>query len=236
MRRAAAPARRPPLGARRPATRKPKPGADAPGLAGREEWPSHSTRDLAFTLPSGARYHAIRKRGMDQAQHDERGTARAKPRAQRDRTRLSERATEPGFEVIAVAARQLERGAVVQDHHVLPAEEGLELLDLLEVHDGRPVDPDEAGCVELTLEVLHRLAQQVPGLADVDAHVVPLRVDPFDLAHGQERHLAARLDEQTIEVRRVSGPRRLSVAQEGRQLLGQLPQTAVTHLQLGTLQ
>src|SRR6185312_10531326 len=106
MRRAAAPARRPPLRARRPATRKPKPGADAPGLAGRDEWPSHSTRDLDFTLPSGARYHAIREQGMDQAQHDERRMARAEPRAQRDRTRVSERATEPGFEVVAVAARQ----------------------------------------------------------------------------------------------------------------------------------
>src|SRR5205814_294665 len=94
-------------------------------------------------------------------------TARAKPRAQRDGPRVSEGATEPGFEVLAVATRQLERRAVVQDHHILPAEERLELLDLLEVHDGRPVDPDEAGRVELTLEVLHRLAQQVPGLTDV---------------------------------------------------------------------
>src|SRR2546429_4731046 len=27
-----------------------------------------------------------------------------------------------------------------RSHHILPAEERLELLDLLEVHDGRPVD------------------------------------------------------------------------------------------------
>src|SRR2546429_181154 len=128
------------------------------------------------------------------------------------------------------------RRAVVQDHHILPAEERLELLDLLEVHDGRPVDPDEAGRVELTLEVLHRLAQQVPGLTDVDAHVVPLRVYPVDFAHGQERHLSARLDEQSIEVPRASGPRRLPGAEERRQLLGQLPQTAVAHLLLRALQ
>src|SRR6266566_3742795 len=168
--------------------------------------------------------------------HDARRLARAKRRAQRDRPPVSEGATEPGFEVLAVAARQLERGAVVQDHHVLPAEERLELLHLLEVHDGRPVDPDEAARVELTIEVLHRLAQQVPGLTDVDAHVVPLRVDPFDFAYGQERHLPARLDEQSIEIPRASGPRRLPVAEQGRQLLGQLPQTAVAHLQLRALQ
>src|SRR5437879_6368095 len=115
-------------------------------------------------------------------------------------------------------------------------DERLELLDLLEVHDGRPVDPDEAGRVELTLGVLHRLAQQVPGLTDVDAHVVPLRVDPVDFAHGQERHLSARLDEQSIEVPRASGPRRLPGAEERRQLLGQLPHTAVAHLVLRALQ
>src|SRR6267143_5003110 len=52
MRRAAGCVRRPPSGARRPAPIKPKPGAGAPGLADRGEWPSHSTHDLHFTLPS----------------------------------------------------------------------------------------------------------------------------------------------------------------------------------------
>src|SRR5713101_8138154 len=197
-----------------------------------------STRRTILTSHSRrrARSHASRERGLDQAQHDERRMGRAKPRARRDKPLISERATEPAFEVVAVAARQLERGAVVQDHHVLSAKEGLELLDLLEVHDGRAVDPDEAGRVELTLEVLHGLAQQVPGLADVDSHVVPFRVDPFDFAHRQQGYLAARLDEQAVEVRRPDRPRRLSVTQEGRQLLRQFPQTALTHLQLGALQ
>src|SRR5882672_2126376 len=119
-----------------------------------------STRRTILTSHSRrrARSHASRERGLDQARHDERRTGRAKPRARRDKPLISERATEPGFEVVAVAARQLERGAVVQDHHVLSPEEGLELLDLLEVHDGRAVDPDEASRVELILEVLHGLA------------------------------------------------------------------------------
>src|SRR5207247_8772928 len=44
------------------------------------------------------------------------------------------------FEMLFVAARELQAGPIVQDDHVLAAEIGLQLLDPLDIYDRRPVD------------------------------------------------------------------------------------------------
>src|SRR4029077_1275356 len=184
---------------------KPEPGACAPGSAGRGERPSHSARDLSITLPSESAlpgYWVMEDQPSARRRVD--GAARQDARGAR-RVAVSERTAEPGFEIVAVAARELERGAVVQNHDVLAAEKRLQLLDLLEIHDGRAVDPHESRGVELVLEILHRLAQQMARLVDVDPHIASVGVDPLDFPDGEQGHLSPRLHHEPIEVARCGG-------------------------------
>ena len=57
--------------------------------------------------------------------------------------------------------------------------------------------------VEPRLHVVHRLAEQMRVLAEVQAHVVAGRLDPVDLVGAQEEHAAARLHDQAIELLRL---------------------------------
>ena len=55
---------------------------------------------------------------------------------------------------------------------------------------------------EPRFHAVHRLAEQMRFLAEVQAHVVAGRLDPVELVGAQEEHAAAGLDDQAIELRR----------------------------------
>src|SRR5437867_9930400 len=71
------------------------------------------------------------------------------------RARMSGGHPEQGGELLPPAAAQLEAGAVVHDQHELAVEIGLELPNAGDVHDGRPVYPEELPWVESGLELAH---------------------------------------------------------------------------------
>src|SRR6266480_2528398 len=139
------------------------------------------------------------------------------------------------FEMLFVAARELQAGPVVQDDHVLAAEIGLQLLDPLDVYDGRPVDAHEPRGVELRFEMLHGFAQRVPGAARMDLDVVALRFDPVDVLDAEDGHATARLDRETLQVLTVAGDRRLprDSVQQGGEPVAQRSDLALAHLLLG---
>jgi len=122
MRRAAAPARRPPLGARRPATRNQNPvRMHRAWQSGRVA--SHSTRDL----PS----HSRRKRATTLSgnggwtkPNTTSGGRRAPSRGAARQKHGSQNARPSGLRGYRGSRATAERGAVVQDHHVLPRKKG----------------------------------------------------------------------------------------------------------------
>ena len=56
--------------------------------------------------------------------------------------------------------------------------------------------------IEPRFHAVHRLAEQVRLVAEVEPHVVARGLDPVDLVGAQEEHAAAGLDDQPIEPRR----------------------------------
>src|SRR3990167_5668753 len=64
------------------------------------------------------------------------------------------------------------KGRAKQEHGAFAAERRAQLLDLLDVDDGRAMDADESLRVELRFQAVHRFAKQVRLLPDMEAHVV----------------------------------------------------------------
>src|SRR5205085_10738051 len=106
-------------------------------------------------------------------------------------------------------------------------EEGLDLLDALDVHEGEAMDAEETVRVELRLEPRHRLADEVLLAPAVEPQVVARRLHPVDLVDLDEHEAAAGLDEEALHVALLSraevldergepiGEARLAAALEG---------------------
>src|SRR6202035_1204734 len=89
-------------------------------------------------------------------------------------------------------------GTADEQDDVLAAKRRPQLLDPVHVDDGGAMNPDEALWIKLGLEVVHRLAEQMRLLSDMEAHVVAGRLAPVDVGGADEVHAAARLDHQPI--------------------------------------
>src|SRR5262245_22507898 len=106
-------------------------------------------------------------------------------------------------ELLAAAAADRQLGAVDEPGHPAPVAAPPELAHAREVDDRRAVDASEGARVELGLERADRLAMQVGLAADVERDVVALRLDPVDVAGGDDRRATAELDQEALE-RRVA--------------------------------
>src|SRR4051812_37675086 len=107
-------------------------------------------------------------------------------------------AADPFLQPLAVAAAEREARAVLEEHHVLAVEPRLQLADLLDVDDVAAMDADEHLWGELRFHRVHRLADQVRVVADVELDVVAGSLDPVDFAGADEEDPAARLDDEAI--------------------------------------
>src|SRR5262245_41783549 len=96
------------------------------------------------------------------------------------------RPTDAVLQALAVAAAEGEPGAVLEEHDVFAVEPRLQLADLLDVDDVAAVNADERLRRELSLDRVHRLANQVRVVADVQLDVVAGRFDPVDLGRANE--------------------------------------------------
>src|SRR5206468_825544 len=118
------------------------------------------------------------------------------------RGRMSGGHSQQGGELLPPAAAQLEAGAVVHDQHELAVEIGLELPNAGDVHDGRPVYPEELPWVESGLELAHGFAEQVESSSRVHSHTVVGRLDPVDLRHPEKGDAAVVLEREPLRVGR----------------------------------
>src|SRR5579872_6676038 len=77
----------------------------------------------------------------------------------------------------AVSAAEVHEAAVLQDDAVVAVVPGLDLADLVYVHDVPPVHPGKALLVQPLLQGDEGLPQRVGRAAHVEAHVVTVRLD-----------------------------------------------------------
>src|SRR5437667_232382 len=109
-----------------------------------------------------------------------------------------QRLAEPLLKAFAVAAAERHFDAVPEEHRRFAAERRTQLLDLLDVDDGRAMDADELPRIELRFEAVHRFAKQVRVLPDMEAHVVAGRFAPFYLGGANEMHAARGANEEAF--------------------------------------
>src|SRR3546814_7159189 len=95
---------------------------------------------------------------------------------------------------VAVAAADLHLRARAEHEEAFAVGVRLDLLDLIEVDDGRAVDALEVPGVEPLFEVLHRLAQDQAVVGGIDAHIVAGGVDALDAVDVDAKNLSAILD------------------------------------------
>ena len=86
----------------------------------------------------------------------------------------------------------------MEQDHVLAVEPGLQFLDALGVDDAGAVDAEEALRIEPRFHLVHRLAEQVRLLLQVQADVVAGGLDPVDVVGAHEEHAAAGFHDQAI--------------------------------------
>src|SRR5260221_684634 len=88
---------------------------------------------------------------------------------------------------------------VAQRDHELPVIAGLQLLDLADIHNKRPVDADELRGIKLICHPADRFAEQICILScNVQAYVIGGCLDPVDFIHLNKDHATAGLDDQPI--------------------------------------
>src|SRR6185295_15512588 len=95
---------------------------------------------------------------------------------------------------VAIGSADLHLLAAAEHQEAFSVGVRLDLLDLVEVDDGRAVDALEAARIEALLEILHRLAQDQGVVAGIDAHIVAGGVDLLDRIDVDAEDLAAVLD------------------------------------------
>jgi hypothetical protein len=88
-----------------------------------------------------------------------------------------------------------------QDDQVAAPVTALDLLDLLYVQDRRAVDANEAGWIELFLEILHGFPEGVGPVSAIDPHIVAEGVDPVNLIYVEQKEAAIELDLEALNIR-----------------------------------
>src|SRR3546814_11389062 len=99
---------------------------------------------------------------------------------------------------VAVAAADLHLRARAEHEEAVAVGVRLDLLDLIEVDDGRAVDALEVPGVEPLFEVLHRLAQDQAVVGGIDAHIVAGGVDALDAVDVDAKNLSARSEARRV--------------------------------------
>src|SRR5437868_10114963 len=109
---------------------------------------------------------------------------------------------------IVFADQVLQAGAVTpapcqprpisQQNQVGPVDSRLDLPDTVGVDDRRLVDPQETRTVQASLQIAQGLADQMPLLPSMNPGVIAFGPDPIDLLGWQEKHPAARADDEAF--------------------------------------
>src|SRR6187455_812271 len=92
------------------------------------------------------------------------------------------------LQLVSIAATERQARAVAQDDDVFAVEPGLQFLDALGVDDARAMNANEALRIQARFHTIHRLAEEMRFLAQMEAHVVAGRLDPIQIAGAQEEH------------------------------------------------
>src|ERR1700751_5187066 len=112
---------------------------------------------------------------------------------------------EEELELVAVGPAQLQLGAILEDQHVLAVGPAAQLLDAVDVDDGRAVHPREAAWIQPRLEVPERLAEKVLLPLGVDLHVVFLPLDPLAGVDRKDRDAHPAVHGEALQP--AAGPR-----------------------------
>ena len=87
---------------------------------------------------------------------------------------------------MAIAARQRQFLPAAHAHDVFAGEPRLHVADEIKIDDGRAVDAHELRGIDAALKRVHRLAQQIRIVGEMQPQVVPFRLDPFHLFEPNE--------------------------------------------------
>src|SRR5215469_5573970 len=75
---------------------------------------------------------------------------------------------------------------------------------VVDIHDCRPVQPDELGGVQFRFKGSNALAQQVLLPSDMEANVVVSCFNPLDFIHRNDRTRIAIFGEETLRIRTLA--------------------------------
>src|SRR5436190_3429337 len=95
---------------------------------------------------------------------------------------------------IAITPAQSQNGAVEQRQIEVAVPGADDVLDPVDLHDRRPVDPGEVGGIEPALELTHRHPDDKTLTLHVQVRVVRGRLDPVDVDDADEHDALMVLD------------------------------------------
>jgi len=100
------------------------------------------------------------------------------------------------LQLVLIGSRKLDGVAALQGQEIFAIDMGLHTRDLVDVDDGRAVNPLQQIGVQFRLEFLHGFAHDVRFATGMDAHIVARSIDPFNLVLWNQGGVAAILDDQ----------------------------------------
>ena len=109
-----------------------------------------------------------------------------------------QRLAEAFLKPLAVAAAQRQLRAVSKVDGALAGERRSQFFDTLDVDDRLSMNADEVLGIELGFQTVHRFAEQVRLVSDMETHVVAGRFAPVDFGRPDEVYAAGRADEQPV--------------------------------------